>query len=515
MSSQLVAPRWLTSHRAVLIALAALVVASLVVSVADVEFAYRPGQLLLSLVLCVVVSGVVTYACAALVRVPPGAYSWLITALILYFILPGVVDAGAAWTVVLGCAAAAVSKYVLVWRGRLIVNPAVAGAVVVYVCAYAQLGSISYPQWWVAAEPLLIPMIVIGVWLVTVIHEWFSVAVFLAAALITIGVLELVQGGQDLSVWLVSSPMFFVAAVMMPEPLTSPAVRLHRGIYAVLIGVLMYCQQSIPVGSSVSIEFVPEVALLIGSLYAFVVRMLATRGAGRVRLSITDVAEIAPGTFSVSVSVKASRRIPFAAGQWAQLSTPRWSPSPGYRSRRVFSFASEPSADAVSFAFTTGGTPSEFKADIIEGRTLTMLLDDVGGDFVLGARQRPTVLVASGIGITPIRSMVREELSEGGELSWLTVVHVVRNENRVVYTDDLTAAESRGARVLTVVSAELAAGLDIDSATGLLQGVSPSAHVYLSGSPQFVRVSARSVRSVLPATRWARWRVHTDAFLGY
>ena len=86
-------PRRPTMHRAVLVALVALVLCSLVVSVVDADFAFRPTALLLALVISVLVSGAVTYGCAAVVRVPPGTDSWLITALILYFILPGVTDA--------------------------------------------------------------------------------------------------------------------------------------------------------------------------------------------------------------------------------------------------------------------------------------------------------------------------------------------------------------------------------------------------------------------------------------
>ncbi|MGV9710910.1 hypothetical protein ACWDTI_09630 [Gordonia sp. NPDC003424] len=284
-------PRWLTSHRAVLVALLALVAVAVVVSVVDTDFAYRPGQLALSLLISVVVCGAVTYACAAVVRVPPGADSWLITGLILFFVLPGVTDAGSAWTVAVGAAAAALSKYVLVWRRRLVINPAVAGAVVVYALAYAGVGSIGFPQWWVAAEPLLIPMIVIGALLVTVLRQWWLVAMFLVAAVITIGVVDATQGGQSLSLWLTSSPMLFVAAIMLPEPLTSPTTRWHRAIYAVLVGVLMYWQVSIPITDGFTLEFVPEVALLVGSLYAFVVR-LATRHQVSGRVSLDLVAPV-------------------------------------------------------------------------------------------------------------------------------------------------------------------------------------------------------------------------------
>lgn len=498
-------------HRAVLVALVALVLCSLVVSVVDADFAFRPTALLLALVISVLVSGAVTYGCAAVVRVPPGTDSWLITALILYFILPGVTDAASAVTVVLGAATAAASKYVLVWRRRLIVNPAVAGTVVVYVCAYAEVAGVGYPQWWVAADPMLIPMVVIGVLLVAVLREWVVVTAFLVAALATIGVLQIVQGGQDLSVWLVSSPMFFVAAVMVTEPMTSPSTRVHRIVYGAGIGVLMYCQQTIPLGSAVSIEFVPEVALLAGSLYAAVVRVARSRGAGRTVLTVSEVTQVAADTFSVTATP--AHRVPFRPGQWARLSAPTWTSGVGGRSRRVFSIASAPTDDELSFAFVAGREPSDFKADLIERRTTTLFLDEVGGDFVLRPGAGPAVLIASGIGITPFRSMLRAATAT--DLSRVTLVHIVRTPDRAVYADDLAAAESVGSRIVSVIDPAAADGVSADLLRELLADHASGTRFYLSGPPTFVRVTARAVRRVAPATRWARWRIHTDVFLGY
>lgn len=95
----------------------------------------------------------VTVAGAALVRVPPGSDSWAITELILFFLM-GITDVASAVSMIVAAGAAAASKYVLVWRRRLIVNPAVAGAVVAYGLAYAGVSvggtQLSSPFWWVA-----------------------------------------------------------------------------------------------------------------------------------------------------------------------------------------------------------------------------------------------------------------------------------------------------------------------------------------------------------------------------
>ncbi|MFE0751345.1 oxidoreductase [Gordonia sp. NPDC058843] len=512
------ARRHLTPYRAVLCGLVVLAAAAFVVSATDSEFGYGPDELAVWLVMAVGVSAAVSYLCAGVLRVPPNSDSWLITGLILFFVLPGGSEDTAVATVAVGAAIAAASKYVLAWRRRLFVNPAVAGAIGCYALAYAGVEGISFPFWWVAAEPLLVPMIVVGAVVVTLIREWRLALVFIAASLLTIGVVELFRGGQDLSTWIVSSPMLFVAAIMLPEPLTSPATELHRLVYAALVGVLMHCQYTIAITDSYTLAFVPEVALLVGCLYAFVVR-LVTGTARRVPLDLVTI-PVADRTYAVRgepVGGAAS----FRAGQWSSVSVPRWSAPVWVGSRRVFSFVSAPRQQPVEFGFTAATKPSAYKAALVEGTARRAYVDEVGGDFVL-PRTFPSrgsvVLIASGIGITPFVSMVRDVLQSqaAGDLSGLTVVHVLRDRGRVVYADDLESARAAGARVVTVEAPELADG--IDDPARLAELVGPGAlgtHYYVSGAPAFVERTSAAVRSLDGSTRTRPWRVHTDSFSGY
>ncbi|GAC02142.1 hypothetical protein GONAM_45_00190 [Gordonia namibiensis NBRC 108229] len=512
------ARRHLTPYRAVLCGLVLLAVAAFVVSAVDADFGYGPDELAVWLLVAVGVSGAATYLFAAILRVPPNSDSWLITGLILFFVVPGGSEDTAMATTATAAAIAAGSKYVLAWRRRLILNPAVAGAVGCYALAYAGVEGLSFPFWWVAAEPLLIPMIVIGAAVVTLIREWLLVAVFVVASLVTIGAVELVRGGQDLSTWIVSSPMLFVAAIMLPEPLTSPARQPHRLIYAALVGVLMHCQYTVEVTDSYTLAFVPEVALLVGSLYAFAVR-LATRTARRVRLDV-ETTPLADRTYALT-GEPAGRAPSFRAGQWSSVSVPRWSAPVWAGSRRVFSFVSAPKEVPVEFGFTVAGEPSSFKAALIDGRARRAWVDEIGGDFVL-PRAFPgkgrVVLLASGVGITPFVSMMR---SLSGDLSGLTVVHVLREPGRAVYGDVLENAGSKGARVMTVVAPELADGVDDADRLAELVGAnidgadSDGAHYYVSGPPAFVERTSSTIRHLDPVTRLRPWRIHTDSFTGY
>ncbi|MET9202936.1 oxidoreductase [Gordonia sp. NPDC003585] len=502
------ASRRLTPHRAVLLALLLLAAAAFVVSALDADFGYEPSDLLTWIVVAVVVSGAVTYLCAFIIRVPPNSDSWLITGLILFFVLPGGSAETAVATVALGSAAAAVSKYVLVWRRRLIINPAVAGAITCYAVAYAGADDVSYPFWWVAAKPLLIPMIVIGAVLVTVLREWPLIVGYFVGALGAIGYVQLDQGGQDLELWLTSSPMIFLAAIMLPEPLTSPATRVARVVYGVLVGAVLHCQQLVEITDSYTLEFTPEIALGIGCVFAFVVR-LATRSARRVPLTDIRVDPLAENIFGVQGSVSSGAPPSYAPGQWASVSVPRWNRPLWQSSRRVFSFVSASRTAPVEFGFTVAGPPSPFKQDLIDGTASRAFIDNRGGGFVLRGRllaRSPVVLVAGGIGITPFVSMLRARLDSGVDLSNLTVVHIVRSDARRVYTDVLDAAAAAGARVEVVVSA------DGGVPKGLL---SAGAHYFVSGAPTFVSDTSSSIRRLDPSTRLRPWRIHTDTFVGY
>ncbi|MCR5978423.1 oxidoreductase [Gordonia jinghuaiqii] len=512
------ARRQLTPYRAVLCGLLLLVISAFVVSAADADFGYGPEDLALWLLVAVGVSGAAGYLFAAVLRVPPNSDSWLITGLILFFVLPGGSEDTAVATVAVGTAIAAASKYVLAWRRRLIVNPAVAGAVGCYALAYAGVEGISFPFWWVAADSLFIPMIVIGAVVFTLIREWRLAVVFIAASLVTIGIVELTRGGQDLSTWFVSSPMLFVAAIMLPEPLTSPATAVHRLVYAALVGALMHCQYTIAITDAYTLAFVPEVALLVGCVYAFVVR-LASGTARRVPLDVTAV-PVAERTYALR-GEPVGGAPSFRAGQWSSVSVPRWAAPVWAGSRRVFSFVSAPGRAPVEFGFTVAGKPSTYKAALIDGHVSRAYVDDIGGDFVL-PRGFPTtgkaVLIASGIGITPFVSMVRAVTDSGADtdLSGLTVVHVLRDRTRAVYGADLENATSRNARVVTVVDPDLADGVDDPARLAELVGPDAAgAHYYISGTPGFVERTSATIRRHDTSTRLRPWRIHTDSFSGY
>ena len=496
----------LSMYRFVLLALVVLAVYALGVAAFDSEFAYTASQLLGSLAILAVTCAAVTYACAAVVRVPPGSESWLITALILFFIFPGLTDADTGWGLVLAGAIASASKYVIAFRRRHIVNPAVAAAVICYLFAYFEVGPFLFGFWWVASEQLMIPMIVIGLAVVWKLREWWLVGTFLVVSLVTAIYVALdvdTPVGDALELAIKSSPLLFAGAIMLTEPLTSPSTRVRSVIYAALVGFLMYWGESFEITDDYTLEFTPEIALLVGNLFAYIV----ARRWRRTVLTVESVQPIGTDTYEVI----ASPRLRFRPGQWAQISAPTWNPTPEKQgTRRVLSLAGAP-GESTRFGFTAAGDISAFKKRLIESDVAgsKLYVDEVGGNFTLPRKlTAPTVLIAGGIGITPFRSMLADLLERGADLSKVSLIYAANGDDGVVYTDVLDAVRAAGGTVVTVTGG-------LVGASDVAAVAHPGSHYYLSGPPAMLDAIKPMLLGAEPGLRWQPWRLHTDRFIGY
>ncbi|HWU46423.1 MAG TPA: hypothetical protein VN133_06680 [Humibacter sp.] len=484
-------------YRFVLYALAVIATTALVLSFFG-EVPFDPLQAASSLALL----GFTCWASGALLarmfRIRQNRESWLITALLLFLIFPVPTSwRGVVATIVVALFSAA-SKYLLVFRGRHVFNPA---AVAVLIAGLAGFG---YATWWVAS-PVLLPMTVVcGGLTVWRMRRQAMAGAALAASAVTLVVVALVHGGDAaaaLAAGATSWPVLFLVAFMLTEPLTSPGTARARLVHAVLVGVL----------ASLQLPWItPEAALVVGNLFTF-----ALTQRRRIRLTLDSVTEIAPRTWEVVATPR--HPIPFRSGQFLELQLAH--PRPDARgARRVFSIASSPGERGIRFGFTHGETMSSFKSALIEAPAGTALSGTyVGGDLHLPDDPGvPIVLVAAGIGITPFRSMLTH-LLERPHRRQITLVYGVRHSDDFVYRDLIDrAAHDIGLRVVYVVSkpdaawtgrtGRISAELLTETVPNLLESV-----VYVSGPADLVHAVRRELRARgLPARR-----LKTDAFLGY
>lgn len=491
----------LTMYRLVVAALAVIQVAALVLSLLGI---IRPGEalgMLASAAVLVATSYLANRLLALVFRVRPHTESTIITALLLFFILPPTLDPGGLAVLALAALLAVASKYLIAIRGRHVFNPAAFGAFAV------GLFGLAFGAWWVGT-PWLLPIVAIAAFAVLFRTRRLGMAgVYLAVALV-VGVAQFVLAGAPFATAVqfvaLSSPLVFFAGFMLSEPLTMPPRRWQQFAYAALVAVLTQVSFSFgPLYNS------PEFALLVGNLLAFLVGQ--RRG---IRLDYTGRRQLSPTAWEFDF--RPVSPIAFQAGQFMELTLPH--PKTDARGwRRVFSVASAPtSSGVVRFGIRLPERSSTFKRALLELEPGTRVsATTIGGDFVLpGDRSRPLLFVAGGIGITPFMAHLEQAAAEGGRD--IVLAYAVSSNDDLAYLDRL---EGAGCRVV-IASPDRPeqlpqgwswAGAGRLSAASLLEAV-PDARareVFLSGPPTMVGELKRTLRSA--GVR----RIHTDVFIGY
>lgn len=467
--------------------------------------------MLTALVVLVVASVLANRLCAMVVGADPHDPSALITALLLWFLFwptTAAIDLG--WLAV-AAALANLSKYVVVWRGRHLLNPAAAGAfAAVAVQTLVGRESPINATWWVAAEPLL-PFVAVAaavvVWRVGTIEV--AASFMIVAAAIDVAALSALgqEYGAAARTALVSFPIVFAGAFMVTEPLTLPPRRWQRIVVSLVMAVVFSAGLAMSAFFSISLDLglltpTPELAILAGNLVALVLaRPVGTnaRTTHSTRL-VGDVHEFV---------VRPVRPVAFVPGQWVEVQMAGRSDRRGRR--RVFSIVGRDAEGSLRLSTRIPAvSPSAFKTAWAGADEQTRVrLTRVGGDFVPG--RRPAAWVAAGIGITPFLAHLSEQPS-----SDVTLVHAVNDADAVAFRDELAASGVPVTLVApTAPSAPLPAHWTFVASDRLTPQIVRDAvsdlgerDLYLSGSP----AAARSLRRGL---RRDAASVKVDAFTGY
>lgn len=249
-------------------------------------------------------------------------------------------------------------------------------------------------------------------------------------------------------------------------------------------------------------------ALAAGSVLVFRFGLPLWRSA-RYRLVVDAVVPEAPGVVSVYLRGRRLDRMPVRAGQffgWRFLSGPGWTRANPY------SLSAAPRPDLLRITIKELGDGSSRARRLRRGTRV--LIEGPYGQLTGAARTRPRVtMIASGIGITPLRALLEELAYRPGDA---TLVYRARTPADFAFRAELDAlAAHRGVRVVYLPGPR--AGDDAWAPAGygpddtLLHRIVPDLadhDVYICGPEGWLEAAARAARQVgVPAEH-----VHVESF---
>jgi glycine betaine catabolism B len=376
--------------------------------------------ILASAAFLVALSVLANWSFARIFRAPTNVESTYVTALILALIINPDPPGTNVVTLAVAAVAATASKYVLAFRRRHMFNPA---AIAVVITTYA-LGH--PPTWWVGAPGLLPFVFIGGVLVVRKIRRLDMEGTFFAtyfAALLLFAIVERLDLATEVRQTVLRSPLLFLAFVMLSEPLTMPPTRRLRMVYAGLVGFLIVPQVHIG-----GFYFAPEVALLVGNVFAWLVSAKANQMLWlKERRPISGQNE--------EFVFRQEHPVRFRPGQYLEWTLPHDHPD-SRGDRRFFTITSPPGDDALAI-----GVEFEARSSTFKQRMKGMQPGDriaaghLAGDFVMPRdRGQKLAFVAAGIGVTPFVCMIRDLLRRG-ERRDIVVIVTNRYETGVAYRD--------------------------------------------------------------------------------
>ncbi len=458
------------------------------------------GSVLVAVAVCVAVN----HLFARTFQSPTNHDSAVITGLILALIVDPA--QGPNEYVFLGWASilAMASKYILAVHQVHLFNPAAVAVVITGLFA-GQTAS-----WWVGTASLTPFVIGGGLLLVRKLRRGDLVLSFLWTTLfvgLAWGALTNVSFAEAYHQVILNSPIWFLAFVMLTEPVTMPSTRPLQVVYGALAGVLVLPQVHLG-----TFYLSPELALVIANAGAYAVRPRQKR-----QLRLDRAVVMGPGL--VDFLFVPSKPLAYQPGQYMEWTLDHGHPDSRGK-RRFFTLASSPTERSLRIGVKFVEAGSTFKRGLAAvHRGSPIVAAQVGGDFTLPRDPaQKLAFIAGGIGITPFRSMVKY-LTDRREPRDVVMLYANRRYDDILYWDVFQAAQwvfrfrpvfvlSDASSVPPSWSGELGR---IDAA--LIARQIPdyrSRLFYVSGSPALVRAVQRALSDLGVKSD----RIRTDYFSG-
>ncbi|HST48539.1 ferredoxin reductase family protein [Jatrophihabitans sp.] len=228
------------------------------------------------------------------------------------------------------------------------------------------------------------------------------------------------------------------------------------------------------------------------------------RQALRHRLRVAGVYPEAPGVVSVVISGRQLAELRAESGQFFRW---RFATRELWWAANPYSLSAAPHSDLLRITAKGFGEHSAALARLRPGTRV--FAEGPYGALTAGRRtRRKVLLIAGGIGITPLRALF-ETLPTGPDE--LTLVYRASRDSDVVFGEELTAlARQRGARLHVVTGRRTELGYDPLSAEALTANLPdlPDYDVYVCGPAPMTE----AVLAALRAAKVPRRQVHSESF---
>jgi predicted ferric reductase len=278
----------------------------------------------------------------------------------------------------------------------------------------------------------------------------------------------------------------------------------HLAAYA---GIALAWFHQIPTGNELVLDTVAADywrALYVATLALIVLFRLGTPvlSSFRYRLRVAEVVTEAPGVVSLRITGRRLGRLRAQAGQfflWRFLTRDRW------WTAHPFSLSEAPDGRSLRLTVKTLGDHTARMASIRPGTRV--VAEGPFGVFTAAAQRRDkALLIAGGIGITPIRALLEEIRGDA------IVVYRVVAEDEIVFANELEQlTRARGATLHYVIGDHTAADAERLLSPEHLRELAPDIRkreVFVCGPPGMTAAVERSIRRAHVPRR----HVHVERF---